>query len=157
MPTKRDAEIIEARSTLLQWLKPGDTVFTVLRNVSRSGMSREIALVVFHKGTDLHPNYSAAKLIGARLGKRDGVIVSGCGMDMGFHVVYHLSRCLFPDGFGEEGTKAASNGRAIPKRRPRTREEAAKMVAQGWKFHGRNGDASGWDNDGGYALKQRWL
>ena|ERR1035437_1828097 len=50
----------------------------------------------------------------------------GCGMDMGFHLVYNLGRTLFPEGFKVEG-------------------------------RGRNGDASGWDKDGGYALKQRWI
>jgi hypothetical protein len=34
---------------------------------------------------------------------------------------------------------------------------AAKAVEKGFKFYGRNGDASGWDADGGYALRQEWM
>ena len=35
-----------------------------------------------------------------RRNDKDGsLIVGGCGMDMGFHTVYCLSRALFPKGF----------------------------------------------------------
>jgi hypothetical protein len=38
-----------------------------------------------------------------RMTKRDshpeGLKVSGCGMDMGFHVVYETSRAMYPKGF----------------------------------------------------------
>lgn len=34
---------------------------------------------------------------------------------------------------------------------------AARAVAKGYTFRGRNGDASGWDPDGGYALRKEWL
>lgn len=143
----------EARARLLGWLKPGDTVYCILRHVSRSGMSREIGLVIPRgDGVMLHPNYAAATLLGYRVGKRDGIIVRGCGMDMGFHIVYTLGRVLFPDGFGIEGT--APNGDKV---RPATREYAARAVAAGYVFRGRNGDASGWDCDGGYALRHAWL
>lgn len=73
-------------------------------------------------------------------------------MDMGFAVVYDLGRVMFPDGFGVAGKYPnGSDGR------PTTKEMAAKAVEIGATFRGRNGDPSGWDNDGGYALKQRWL
>lgn len=93
-------EIAEARERLLEWLKPGDTVYTVLEHVSRSGMQREIRVVVPYTTDDgrvdfLHPNHAAAVLLGERQGKRDGLIVGGCGMDMGFHVVYGLSEALY--------------------------------------------------------------
>lgn len=144
-------EHAEALAQLREWIKPGDTVYTILRHVSSSGMSREIGIVVFKDGHPLHPNWSVSRVTGYRQGKRDGVIVGGCGMDMGFAVVYDLSYKLFPDGFGLEGERDGE------KRRPATREEAAQMVAEGWKFYGRNGDTSGWDTDGGYALHHRWL
>lgn len=151
MTKAAQAERAEAIAQLREWLKPGDTVYCVLRNRSRSGMSREIGLVIMKDGSDLHPNYSVAKALGERQGKHDGIIMGGCGMDMGFALVYHLSHILFPEGFGivpEGGPDSL---------RPMSRDEAAKMVAQGFKFRGRNGDTSGWDNDGGYALKHRWL
>ena len=91
----------ECLDRLREWLKPGDTVYTILRNVSRSGMQREIGLVIFKDGDDLHPNYAASKVLGYRQGKHDGLIVGGCGMDMGFHVVHQLGMALWPAGTPE--------------------------------------------------------
>ena len=145
-------EQTEALERLRGWLKPGDTVHCILRNVSRSGMQREIGLVIQKGDSMLHPNHAAACVLGERLGKRDGVIVGGCGMDMGFHLVYSLSRRLFPDGFGIEG-----EGPDGKKYRPVSKADAKAYVRQGVKFYGRNGDASGWDTDGGYALRHSWL
>lgn len=147
MTKAQKAEQLEAITKLREWLAPGDTVYTILRHVSKSGMSREIGIVVLKDGTALHPNWSVARALDMRQGKRDGIIIGGCGMDM--DIVYDLSRTLFPDGFGIK-----SEGGIVP----RSREHAAQLVAEGkTKFHGRNGDTSGWDNDGGYALNQRWL
>ena len=149
------------RETELEWmrkhLQPGDTLFTILDHVSSSGMSRNIRFVILtcHDGkpVQLHSNYAAEKILGYRRAKRgDGVVVGGCGMDMGFHCVYSISRSMFPDGFGVEGK--LPSGHTI---RPKTREMAAKAVARGAVFRGRNGDKSGWDDDGGYALNHRWL
>ena len=147
-------EQAEALERLHGWVKPGDTVHCILRNVSRSGMQREIGVVLMSDRTagPIHPNHAFAVVFGERLGKRDGVIVGGCGMDMGFHLVYSVSRRLFPDGFGIEGE--GSDGK---KYRPVSKADAEAYVRQGVKFRGRNGDASGWDNDGGYALRHSWL
>lgn len=94
----------ESKDTLLQWLKPGDTVYTILRHVSASGMQREISLVVFKCDGDghtyaLHPDYHASRLLGSRQGKRDGVIHNGAGMDMGADLVMSLSYALFGDAY----------------------------------------------------------
>lgn len=150
----------EQQAALLrQWIKPGDTVSCILRHVSSSGMSRRISLVITDKETSEIRDISgdAATVMDYRRNDRDNsLIVSGCGMDMGFACVYNLGRRLFPDGFGEEGT--CSDGR---KARPQTREAAEKMLSHtaypGLVFRGRNGNGSGWDNDGGYALNYRWL
>jgi len=98
---QKQSEIEQARATLLEMLKPGDTVYTVLRSVSRSGMSREIGVLKQRAdGGFWYPNYAAATVLGYRLNKHgDGLKVSGCGMDMGFHVVYSLSQALFGDGY----------------------------------------------------------
>ena len=84
----------------------------------------------------IHPNFAAAAALGCRMGKRDGLIVGGCGMDMGFEIVYNLGRTLWPDGAPCVGEKCQSNDH-------------------------HNGD---WDytagklhRDGGYALKHQWL
>ena len=146
-------EQADAIKRLREWLKPGDTVYTVLRHVSYSGMSREISLhMVEPDGRISWLSGLAARAMGDKLGKRDGIKVGGCGMDMGFHLVYNLGRTLFPEGFGTSGSLPL--GHEI---RPKSKEAAAKAVAKGATFRGRNEDATGWDSDGGYALVQRWI
>ena len=111
-------------------LKPGSDVYTTVRSVAKSGMSRAMTLHVVLDGKIHGITYSAAVVLGDPLQKDGSLRVNGCGMDMGFHIVYCLSRRLFPDGF-------------IP-------AEAGKS--------GRNrASATELDEDGGYALTQRWL
>ena len=96
-PTKED--IARARESFAH-LKPGDTVYTILRHVSRSGMRREISVVVFQNGHAYHPNYAASALTGIRLnrgGYRDALVVSGCGFDAAAEIVGQLSAALFGD------------------------------------------------------------
>lgn len=98
MPKYTKAEIEEAKAALLGWLEPGDRVYTILRRVSKSGMSRDISVVIFRDGQPLHPNHSIAVLTDRRLVNANGydaIRVQGCGMDMGFELVYALSRYLF--------------------------------------------------------------
>lgn len=93
-------EYEESLQNLRKWIKPGATVYTILRKVSRSGMQREISLVVFIDGRPIHPNYATSKVTGYRLNRgraHDSLIVKGCGMDMGYNVVDSLSRAL---GYG---------------------------------------------------------
>ncbi len=151
MNTSKKDEAIES---LREILKAGDTIHTILRHVSRSGMSRVIDLKFITESGDVrHIGYSAAVALGYNWDdKRQGVKIGGCGMDMGFHLVYSLSRILFPDGFGVEGDYP--NG---SKGRPTSKSMAAGAVAIGAEFFGRNGDKSGWDSDGGYALRHRWI
>jgi hypothetical protein len=102
----------------LKWLhdhlKPGDTVYTILTHVSPSGMSRDIEVVLIKVGDDgqpytLHPNYAVEVVLDLPRSKRDhgdGVRVAGCGMDMGYHLVFMLGQALWPDGTPEpHGTR----------------------------------------------------
>jgi hypothetical protein len=148
-------EIEETRTALLGWIKPGMTVYTKLNHVSRSGMSHSITPYVIVENEPRYITYSVAILFGTKRDKYDGVRVDSCGMDMGFELVYSLSRILFPDGFGMMSldTYGYRNRHVTPK----SPEHAARLVASGVKFSGRNGDASGWDHDGGFALRQRWI
>jgi hypothetical protein len=154
IPATEKAKAESARY-LRKRINPGDTVSTIVRNVSRSGMARRISLFIVDEGKIDDITWEVARVMGDPIKQRGqyvqdaGLFVSGCGMDMCFHTVYNLGRILFPDGFGEEGE--LSHGRKI---RPQTREQAAKAVEKGAKFRGRNGDTSGWDTDGGYALKK---
>lgn len=166
MQSEREQAIAVLRGTL----KPGDTVHTILRHCSRSGMQRVIDLVVIDGKEFRSIAYHAAIAMDDKMDRdRWGIKVSGCGMDMGFSLVYSLGRTLYPEGFapsvdgkvrGLRPTDGATANVNIGRGRnagPMTKQEIDALAAKGWKFSGRNGDASGWDNDGGYALKQRWL
>lgn len=162
---QKQAQTAEAKSQLLEILHPGDKVYTTLRQVSRSGMSRHISVLVIDatrpgeiaekdNGQPREISHLVARLLDMKRNDRDGgIIISGCGMDMGFEIVYNVGRMLFPDGFGIMG-EASLYPLGI---RPGTKAHADDLRGHGVQFHGRNGDTSGWDNDGGYALKQTWL
>lgn len=82
--------------------KAGGTVYTLVTSVARSGMSRRIKVYVMHTDQRTGKAYPAniTHLVAAVLGysrNDDGMLVRGCGMDMGFHVVYSLSRTLHKD------------------------------------------------------------
>jgi hypothetical protein len=80
------------------YLAPGDTVYTLVRHVSTSGMSRDISLFVAQGGEIVDVTYYAAHAIGWRLVERNGrraIRVQGAGMDMGFHTVYTLASVLY--------------------------------------------------------------
>ena len=142
-----------AASELRKILKPGDTVYTLVRHVSASGMSRDISFYVALIDSDKKPYLRNIDCLMGDVcalpdGKSGGLRVGGCGMDMCFHSVYTLGHYLFPNGFGIAGKYP--DGKASP--RPANKGIAARYVKKGVVFHGRNGDPTGWDNDGGYAL-----
>ena len=120
---------------MLELLKPGDTVYTVLRHVSQSGMSRNISLMVIKDNEVRHIDYSTHILTGYPLAKHEGVKIGGCGMDMGFALVYDLSRALYGSGYECIGDKCPSNFH-VNNRDKRITEQIHKD---------------------GYALKHRWL
>ena len=134
-------------------LNPGDTLHCIVRNVAASGMSRSIDVYSFccvnGRIQKEWLSWRVAAVLGASWdNKRECIKVTGCGMDMIYATVYDLGRVLWPEGFGVRCREGIWSG-AIPT----TKEIAAEAVAAGAIFRGRNGDASGWDNDGGYALR----
>lgn len=151
----KEADREDAIRELKRLIKPGQTIYTILKHVSRSGMSRVIDVVIpYRYYEDEYPlkpenervypaecDYSAepkrvfkglkcrsiswlvGRACGYRCDDRGGLKVGGCGMDMGFHVVYRLGSTMWPEGTS--------------------------------KPHGtRNGEP---DTDGGYALKHEWI
>jgi hypothetical protein len=89
-----------ARETLLKDYLSGDsvTVYTVLRRVSASGMTRAISLKVAEGSSIYDITYLAAQALGDKCAEVNGhnaIKVNGCGMDMGFSLVYNLSSVLF--------------------------------------------------------------
>lgn len=142
----RDAKkqsVKEAIERLKVWIKPGDTVHTQLKSVSRSGMQRVIQIVKLVPRDDkpgevdvLYLGYNVAEALGMRYDRdREGVKIGGCGMDMGFALVYDLSRALFSNNFECIGEGCPANDH-------------------------NNGDRDYTPHkhsDGGYALSHRWL
>lgn len=89
----------QALAHLRRMLKPGQKVFTFLNHVSSSGMSRSISVAIIHKGDLMKLDYWIAQAKGEHIDqKHGGLKVSGCGMDMGFHLVYGLGRMVWPNG-----------------------------------------------------------
>lgn len=107
MTTLKEREKQQAIEDLRKILKPGMVVYTVLRKVSSSGMSRQIDVYVIE---DNRPRWLTGLVAKAceyrRADKGHGPLqVGGCGMDMGFAVVYDLSRVVFRDGWKCIGQK----------------------------------------------------
>jgi len=134
-------------------LKPGDTLWTKVEHVSRSGMSRSISCYVIRDNDPQNVSAWVAYAIGATVDRdRLAVKVSGCGMDMGFHVVYNAARALFPDGHGCIGERCPSNDHS-------NGDRDYTPHGNGMTLHLREVriGADHWHTDGGYALRHRWL
>lgn len=149
---EKQAEYADALKQLRKLFKPGARVAVVLKHVSRSGMSRSIAVLASEGGRVFDASWLVARLGFTFDQHNGGVKVGGCGMDMGFHLVYSMSRMMYPKGFGLVMTKEGARNV-----RPQSAAHAARLVSRGYVSRGRNGDTSGWDNDGGYALRSEWV
>lgn len=144
----------EAFDRLREWIKPGDTVHTICDHVSRSGMSRNIRVVLLKDGDAFHPNHAVSVVLDyPRASKGDGLRVGGCGMDMGFHIVNSLGYALFgkeaSEGIGEEAN------------------ELRRQIFKAARFYMMQGGRKEepdctkpdreWFGAAGYAIKHRWL
>lgn len=77
----------------------GVTIYTVLRHVSQSGMTRVIDAFMIVDGTPVSLR-SALVQAGFKVHPtHDGVKITGAGMDMGFHLVYTLGMAAHGDGY----------------------------------------------------------
>ena len=158
MANKAVREQEEFIARLRETLKPGDTVYTTVKHVSRSGMQRSINVFFIEKDTPRWLSYWVAKALGWGFDdKREAVKVGGCGMDMGFHLVYELSGLLFPDGFDCVGGKCPSADHSNRLKPPKgTCLDHVKR--ENGVCHDKN--CKPWHHEkhqGAYALKQRWI
>ena len=170
MPTKAQlAEQTEALEELRKILKPGDTVRTILRHVSSSGMSRSISAVIVNKdGSISQIDWLIQRAGIAKFDRNhDGLKMGGAGMDMGFALVYNLSRAMFPNGFkcsGNDGSKDRH------KRCPSNDHSNYRSWIEQGTWNREKGEWEGQvlnpepnykkgkqHSDGGYALNQQWL
>jgi len=75
---------------------PTDTIYTVIRHVSSSGMQREISIRMIDAGRIISLDWLVSNATGRKIGKHGGLIVKGCGMDMGFHLVDGINHSFSP-------------------------------------------------------------
>lgn len=145
--TEKAADLARAEEWLAD-IKPGDTIRTAMTHVSSSGMTRHIR--VFRGGQDgidiQDISWPVAKLLDypVNVGRHEGVKIGGAGMDMGFAIVYSLSRHLFPDGF-----RCIALDSTDP-------DEGYRSYRCPSNDHS-NREENEWHRDGGYALIHRWL
>ena len=109
LPAKegRDKLKAEQLAKLREWFPKGSTVYTILRHVSKSGMQRQISVVCLEHDAargihPTHPNFAVATVLDRprkRGGGSDAITCNGCGMDMGFDLVYSLACALHGDGY----------------------------------------------------------
>jgi hypothetical protein len=101
--TAKQAEKLEsfnsAKDHLLTILKPSNKVYTTVHKISSSGMSRTMGAYVVVGEEITCINWYIEKLGLFKRNDQGHLKVNGCGMDMGFHLVYNLGRVLFPEGF----------------------------------------------------------
>lgn len=99
--TKKEIAQAEAVKTLREWgVVDGTTIYAKVVRVSASGMSRHVRLYITKGEEIIDISYWAAKALEwgyAGDSYREGIRVSGCGMDMLFHTVYSLSYAM---GYG---------------------------------------------------------
>jgi hypothetical protein len=91
-----------AIESLRKILPENTTVYTIVTKVSSSGMSRRIKLYIVDSERE-NPRirqitYLVSKAIGWPANDL-GILVSGCGMDMGFHTVYTLGSIINRNGY----------------------------------------------------------
>lgn len=171
--TKQQTEQAQAITTLREHLKPGDTVYTSVTHVARSGMSRSIRLFIIRDGAPWDISYFAARAMSDKIDQKNGGIrIGGCGMDMGFSLVYNLSRALFRDtGFACIGDKCPSNDHNNAYYREREHQcVVCNKPVNGAEWSRRLNEHRAYavcsrecvdgvwmHSDHGYALIQRWL
>lgn len=95
---------LQHQDRLAAHIAQGSTIYCLLRSESRSGMSREISLFVAKNRDDslggaylLDITHNVSTALNMRIGKNRGIVVTGFGMDMGFHLVYELWNVLWPE------------------------------------------------------------
>jgi len=153
----KQTEKQEAIDDLRKLLHPGDTVYTILRNVSRSGMSRTVDAYIMQDNEPRRLSWAISKAIGFTYDKvHEGIKVGGCGMDVGFEVVYHLGYALWPDGFDctGDGNRSNISGEWCLPACPSNDHSNDYMgtVPEVLRY-----SPDRHHSEGGYALRQRWM
>lgn len=130
--SKKKEDVSFELAALRKLLPRGTTVYTVLAHVSSNGMSRRLKLMVplvetqpdyskppktittpegetitVRKNVKVNVirdiTWYAGKVLGHKVNDRHELTVSGCGMDMGFAVVYDLASTLYAEDRKKKG------------------------------------------------------
>lgn len=156
MTTRRYTE--DARIAALDYLHaeltPGRTVYTKITHVSRSGMSRSIECYLAEGRDNLTDiTWIVARATNKRIdNNHGGIIMQGCGMDMGFALVYNLGRTLYPSGVPCTGSRGYDpttyeTTHDAPRCKSNEHVNDATVPYSRDTIH----------RDGGYALNQVWM
>lgn len=87
-----------ACAALREILPRGTTVYTVLRHVSASGMTRFVDLYIVDHGEILRITHSAAQATGEAYDrKQEALRMRGCGFNAPREAVARLAQALFDD------------------------------------------------------------
>jgi hypothetical protein len=96
----------DIRSETIERLKEvfpiGSTAYTSLVDCSKSGDTRWIKVIRIQGNRPYFYSDAISTLLDYEHARRNGsqcVKVGGCGMDMGFHLIYTLSSILHDDGY----------------------------------------------------------
>ena len=93
--TETAASLAHLRSVL----KPGAEVFTQLRHVSKSGMTRWLDVYTVIDGSIRNITWDVCAAADFTFcSRRHALKIEGCGMDMGFQAVYCLGHAIWPAG-----------------------------------------------------------
>lgn len=149
---RKRAEMEEACAQLRELFPIGSTVHTSLLHVSRSGMLRSVAVLVSRPdGSIENVSWQVARATGQKMHKTtDGVAMGGCGMDMGFSLVYSLGRALYPNGhpcIGRLVTDPAGYAECPSNDHSNESGDAYRTGFRPDRIH----------SDGGYALRRHWI
>jgi hypothetical protein len=154
----KDREKEEARGELRKLCPPGSTIYTILRHVSRSGMSRAISLYSIRENEPVYLAGYAAKALGYSMHRSyDGALrVDGCGMDMGFHLVHSLSYAVH--GWPERVERPRPIGEEMSAEEVSTFERDEQLAMETWLTRiGVAGSEPRRRIRPGYTFKHRWI
>ena len=141
---KKERERQEAIDYLKGFIKPGDTLYTTVTHVSRSGMMRHIKVMVCSDGEVTNISGYASTALDWPWADDGTVKVSGCGMDMGFHLVHSLSSTLFCDGWQCVGDGGEDYKKRCPNNSHVNSGPDRENFTQRHEY-------------GGYALRHKWI
>ena len=96
-PTKKEKleNKIYAEQRLDEIIERKICIHSIIRHVSRSGMTRHISFFIIRKGQVWFIDNLISDYLDYRPNKRyDALVVGGCGMDMAFSVVNNLQDAM---------------------------------------------------------------